>query len=143
LEREAPGLDRKLESLSPEARRRVLANACIQVSERLATTDHRIGELVAALRSQRQLSQQQAHTALSLSEEVDDEYLTLQRQGAALAEYSRPFSLARFLRAMAAAFGAAPGEGAADAVYELTKTQDDSAEIVRFIESDIESELRS
>jgi hypothetical protein len=143
LDHEAPGLSRRLDSLSSDARRKVLANACIAAAERLQITDHRIAELVAALRSGGELSQQQARTALSLSEEADDEYLALQAQGATLSEYSKPFAVARLLRGMGVAFGAVPGEGAADAVYELTKTQDDPSLIVKSIESDIESPLRT
>jgi hypothetical protein len=142
LDREAPGLGRKLESLSPGARRRVLANACIAAAERLETADRRITELLAALRSRGELSQQQARAALSLSQEADDECFALQAQGATFAECSRSFSLARLLKSMGVAFGAAPGEGAADAVYELTKTQDNSSAIVKAIESDIESQSR-
>lgn len=116
LEHEAPGLDLKLASLSPEARQRVLANACIHAAEHLAITDYRVTELLAALRSRGELSPQQARTALSLSEEADDEYLALQAQGALLSEYSKPFALARLLRGISVAFGAAPGEGPARAV---------------------------
>lgn len=143
LDHEAADLSRKLESLSSEARRRVLANACIAAAEPLQITERRIAELLASLRSGGELSRQQASAALSLSEEADDEYLALQAQGATVAEYSKPFSLARLLRGMAVAFGATPGEGAADAVYELTKTQSDPSAIIKSIESDIESQSRT
>lgn len=143
LDHEAPGLSRRLDSLSSEARRRVLANACIAAAERLQITDQRIAELLASLRSGGELSRQQASAALSLSEEADDEYLALQAQGATLLEYSKPFAVARLLRGMGVAFGAAPSQGAADAVYELTKTQDDPSEIVKSIESDIDSQSRT
>lgn len=142
LEQEAPDLGRKLESLSPEARQRVLANALIHAAEPLATTDRRIAELLSALRSRGELSQEEARTAISLSQEADEKYLALQSRGAPSSEYSKPFSLARLLRSMGVAFGAVPAEGAADAVYELAKTQDDPSEIIKYIESDVDWQSR-
>jgi hypothetical protein len=139
LDQDAPGLAERLRALRLDVRQAIFVKACISATASLKNMDSETAEFVDALRSRRELSKNQAAAALSLSEAADDRYLALLQRSAPTKERLADFSKARLLKSMAIMFGAVPGEGVADAVYELTKIQDDPSGIIGLIESDIDS----
>jgi hypothetical protein len=138
LDQEAPGLAKKLESLSPEAWRKILARACLRANERLVDLGDAARNLLQSLRVHGVLSGDEVKESLSLAEAADAKYLALQEQNADQNRILKFFSEARLLTAMAIGFGGAQPKHSADAVYELLKTVDDPSDLIRVIESDVD-----
>jgi hypothetical protein len=139
LDQEAPGLAKKLASLSFEARRSILAGACLIAGEYVVDLEPAVRGLLDSLKTNRLLSEDEVAKAVSLAEGADAKYLELHAQGADKDRVLNSFSQARLLTAMSIGFGGTSPRDSADAVYELCKTCDDPSAIVRSIESDIDS----
>jgi hypothetical protein len=83
-------------------------------------------ELLKTIASGNELSSDQATKAKSLSKEADDRYFSFREQDAPEAEWLAWFSKARLFMAIGNGLGGSAWHDAADAIYELTKTQDDA-----------------
>ena len=134
LDQEAHGLTGKLQRLSLDQRRRILSAACQLASQTVGGVEPRFQELVKAA-ERGVLSQAQITEARLLADLADEQYFTLQNNGAAEAEWLSWFSKARLLTAIAAGFGGDSWSDTADAVYELCRIRDDPSEILNLIES--------
>ena len=75
---------------------------------------------------------------MTLADGADNKYFELHQRNAVAEAWLKVFSEARLLTGMAITFGAIPTQGAADAVYELSKSCPDAAGLLCFIESEIE-----
>jgi hypothetical protein len=139
LDQEAPGLAKRLGTLAPATQRAILGRASLFTAAKMPDLSTGTSLLLDALRSEGELSNEQAKAALSLSEMADDKYLELQEKGVSDAECGKVFSEARLLRGIAVGFGASAQEDIADAVYELTKALDNPTETIRSIESELKS----
>lgn len=138
-DQETPGLAKRLALLPVEARRNVLARACLIACEYVVDLEPAVGDLLDSLKTNRVLSEDEVAKAASLAEAADAKYLELQAQGADHDKVLRFFSEARLLTAISVGFGRASPQDSADAVYELCKTCDDPSALIRSIESDIDS----
>jgi hypothetical protein len=140
LDQEAPGLAKKLESLSPDVRRSVLTNACVYASACLSDPEVPVRGLLESLKKHGTLSKGEVAKASSLAEAADAKYADLQDRGADQEEVLKSFSEARLLSAMAIGFGGTSPKDSADAVYELCKTCDDPSGLIRSIEANIDTQ---
>jgi hypothetical protein len=139
LDQEAPGLAERLRALEPANQRAVLVRVALFTAARLSGPGTGTSLLLEALRSHGELSAAETKSAMSLSELADEKYFQLQEKGRA--ECEKSFFEARLLRGMAVGFGASAQGDIADAVYELAKATDDSAETIKFIESGLNSTI--
>ena len=143
LDQEAPGLAQRLRSLPPKAQRAILVKSCLRAAATLANLGSQTLELVKAIQSRGELSRHEAQLALALTETADDKYFALAARQAPADAWLQVFSEARLLNAMAITFEAAPGEGPADAIYELRKTTEDPSRFLKFIDSEIDLASRT
>jgi hypothetical protein len=139
LDQDAPRLAKKLASLPLEARRSILARACLIAGENVVDLEPAARDLLDRLKTNRLLSEDEVAKAVSLAEAADAKYLELRAQGVDKDRVLTFFSEARLLTALSIGFGGASPQDSADAVYELCKTCDDPSALVRSIESDIDS----
>lgn len=138
LDQNAPGLAQRLESLTARTRRAILSKACLRAASGVAGLEERTVELVRAIQSGGGLSLEQAKQAMSLADVADNKYFELHQRSAVAEVWLKVFSEARLLTGMAIAFGAVPTQGAADAVYELSKSCPDPESLLCFIDSEID-----
>lgn len=143
LDQEAPGLAQRLQFLPPTARRAILVKSCLRAATALANLDSQTLELLNAIQSRGELSKQEAQSALALAEASDDKYFALAAKQAPADAWLRVFCEARLLKAMAIVFEAAPGEGPADVIYELSKTTEDPSPLLKFVDSEIDLASRA
>jgi hypothetical protein len=141
LDQEAPGLAKKLASLSLEARRNILARACLIAGEYLIDLKPAVRDLLNNLKTNRLLSEDEVAQAVSLAEAADAKYLELLAERADKNRALKFFSEARLLMAVSTGLRGTSPQDCADAVYELCKTCDDPSALIRSIESDIDSML--
>jgi hypothetical protein len=141
LDQKAPGLAKRLTLLPVEARRSILARACLIAGEYVVGLEPAVRDLLNSLKTNRLLSENEVAKAVSLAEAADAKYLELRAQGAEKDKDGvlKFFSEARLLTAMSTGFGGTSPQDSADAVYELCKTCDDPSALIRSIESDIDS----
>jgi hypothetical protein len=142
LETEAPGLAIKLEALSPTVWRQIFSRACLQASDHLAELGESSRELLQSLRIHGFLSPIEVTTAISLAEAADAKYFERNEHNAGQAEKMKWFSEARLLTAMAVGFRGTQSGDSAQALYELFKTCDEPSELIKIVESDVNSVLK-
>ena len=136
---EIAGLSRKLELLSAEERRRVIAASGLAVVKSLGDMPVPIRQLVERAHSACELSPQDVETARFLADAADEEYLDLQDRGEEQLALKR-FSEARLLTALATGFGGASANDSAEAIYELCKATDDPSIVINSIEAAVDLE---
>ena len=137
LEQEAPGLVGKLEGLALERQQEVLRAACLVASKHLHNLESPIRDLVGELAVNRS-DLVTAAKAASLAGASDAEYLSLQAQNAEQSRILTSFSKARFLTALAIAFGSPSEATVLDGIYELLKGSADPSKLLKSIEDAIE-----
>ena len=114
-------IGKKLESLAPKAKRRVSRQCLHQCSGATAGNRSKSEEIPEISPYWRRAFTAAARRAIVLSDKADEDYFALQGQGVPSHGYLKHFSGLSY-RGMGVAFGGSPGEGAHDAVYELSKT---------------------
>jgi hypothetical protein len=142
LEQDAPGLTKKLQSLSLERRRKILASACLSASISLNSKDDEILAILKALKTRWELNRDEIMQATRRAEIADSRYLERQSVGSGEQERLDLFSEARLMTAISIGFGGTSPKDTSDAIYELCKTCDDPSEIIRSVESDVDAALK-
>jgi hypothetical protein len=137
LDHDAPGLAGRLRALNSESRRKVVVKASLFAAQRMSELNANTQALLDKMRFSGEVSPQEAISAMVLSEAADDEYFKLQEEGAPAEVWGKSFSLGRLLRGIVVGFGAAPKEDIADAIYEISKSVDNSASLFEHIASEI------
>lgn len=138
LDQAAPGLANRLRALQSEDRHRVVVRGALFAAQGMCL-DAETGVLLEKLRAGGKLSAEEAVSAMALSEGADERYFRLKEEGAPAAVWARSFALARMLRGIGIGFGAAPREDVADAIYEISKSVDDSEKFFERIASEVEA----
>ena len=138
LDQEAPGLAERLRLLPLESRRRVLARCCRRASEAITDLELAICNILKTISGDSVLSEVQIAEARNLADAADEQCRILQQQGWAATEWLNWCAKARLRTAIACGFGGTSWSDTADAVYELSKTQDDPAEILALVDLEIE-----
>ena len=133
----APNLSARLGALSLEQRRRVLAESCAAMSERVPGLDPALRLLVDAAVQYNALSPEELANGRAYADMADVRYFDLQEDPATAAESHRWFVQARLATALANAFGESDAEAAADAAYELCIIDDDAGVAIPLIEAAI------
>lgn len=133
----APNLSARLGALILEQRRRVLAESCAEMSERIHGLEPALRSLVDAAVEHNALSGEELASVRAYAEMADDKYFELQENPATAAESHRWFVQARLATALANAFGGSDAEAAADAAYELCIIDDDAGVAIALIEAAI------
>ena len=137
LDKEAKGLAEKLRFLPLKQRRQIIAKACNLASQTIVDLETQIQSLLKAINENNSLSDAQIQEAKLLIDKADEQYFTLQENGADEAERLNWFSKARLLTSIATGFGGTTWENTADAIYELCNTTDNPAMIIKLVESEI------
>lgn len=132
LDQDLPGVAQRLETLTPEARARLLAAACRFMAAELREQDFQVAALLDELSGGKGAGGQAR--AARLAEEADGKYFDLQEAGAEEREWMRWFSRARLLSGIATSFAAVTASDAADALYELAHVVDDPSSLLAFVE---------
>jgi hypothetical protein len=135
LDEEAPGLADRLGQLQLEQRRRILAQVCRLASQTIDCLEPEDHALLGALSQDGALSGGQVAEAQRRAEAADDQYLTLQEEGAPESQWTCLFEKARLLTAISYGFRGDSADDTADAMYELSKTREDPSAIFDLVES--------
>lgn len=143
LDQEAPGLAGKLQMLSPEHRRRVLAKAALAASRQIRDLEPRIQQLLDVAVKDNALSDEQVGEVRAYTELADDRYFTAQEQGAAEAIWGNWFAKARLGAAITDAFQGTTLQDAALAAYELCFTSDHKEATIALIEAEIQAATKN
>ena len=133
----APNLSARLGALSLEQRRRVLAESCAAMSERIHGLDATLRLLVDGAVEHNALSGEELASVRAYAKMADGRYFDLQQNPATAAESYRWFVTARLATGLANAFGGSDAEAAADAAYELCMVDDDPGVAIALIEATI------
>lgn len=137
LEQEAPGLARKLESLSLDRQYQVLRMGCLFAGRCLDQPEAPIRDLLERLAADKTPSPDYAKKAASLAEAADQEYLELQAQSTEQERILNLFSKARLLTALSIVFGSPSRESVLDGIYEVLKSCSDLSKLIQSIEESI------
>lgn len=104
LNNEAEGIAERLEFLTPERRRSIVADACKLAGEGLGSVEPEIQDILTTVYETHSLSESQIEEAGSLADAADDRYFTLQEEGMPEGVRVGWFSKARLLGALATGF---------------------------------------
>ena len=105
------------------------------MSERIAGMEPALRRLVDAAVEHKALSGEELASVRAYAEMADGKYFDLHEKPSSAAESHRWFVTARLATALAAAFGGAEAEAAADAAYELCMMDDDAGVAIALIEA--------
>src|SRR5581483_10355845 len=139
LDQQAPGVARRLRSLSVDQRRRIVARACELVSQSIGDLDRPLRELLGTIRSECALSAGDVEEARSLAEQADESYFSLKEEGAEESLWMRCFARARLLTGIAFAFGGENWKDAADGLYELFACREDATELLELVQFELDA----
>lgn len=140
LDSEAPGLAEKVISLPRDQWRSILVRACLMIASQTHGLSLPILELLEKLRVQNLLSLADIVRAGTQAQAADSKYFELQSEAAPGA--LKWFSEARLLTAIAIGFDDRRSDSSPEALYELTKASDNPAQLLRTVQSDVESALQ-
>ncbi len=129
LNQKAPGLEDKLRALSIDQRRRLVA-AAEELSRSIKDLESSINNVLTEALNSNSLSPSQVAELRSYATAADDQYLTLEENGAESSVWGNWFAKARLATGLADVFGESTCEAAARAVYELCFVKDDQSAVV-------------
>jgi hypothetical protein len=143
LDTEVNGITDKLQLLTVEKRRRIIADACQFASKEIENLEPSMQVILDYFANKGSLSVLQLSEVRILADEADEAYFSLMEGGKEENEYLSWFSKARLLTAILSEFNDSSWIGSADAIYELSKTSDDSTNIIAFIKNELDLVLKS
>lgn len=137
LDQDIPRVTKRLRALPPSAQEQLVVRLALYAGKiGLFTADART--VLSELGSQRELEASEAKSALASSEALDKRYLAMLNAGSTITDLGIFFFSARLLRGIAVAFGASTSEDIADAVYEITRSVEDTTTLLPFVISEID-----
>jgi len=134
----APGLERKIEALSIDQCRRVVAKTAEKISPSIKDLERPIHDLLKAASSRNTLSPDQVAELRSYAATADDRYLSLQEEGAESLVWRNWFAKARLATSLADVFGGSTHEVALEAVYELCFVKHEKSAVIALVNSEIQ-----
>jgi hypothetical protein len=138
LDTEAKGLVEKLALLSPAHRQQIVSRSCLFAAQNIEGLEPDVRSWLDSIDRRTFLPDETITELKQKAEEADDAYFQAQEEGD-FEKSQNYFSTARLLTAIVDNHGDSSLETAADAVYELCKTQDDPSAIIKFVESEIDA----